>query len=57
MNVRAIAPAATVVISGVPASVKPQDRALCMQILTSVGGNVGTALGALQAEEAAEGES
>ncbi len=50
-------PAAKVTISGVPASVKPEDRALYMQILKSVGGNVGAALGALQAKEAAEGES
>jgi hypothetical protein len=50
-------PAAKVTIAGVPASVKPEDRALYMQILKSVGGNVDAALGALQAKEAAEGES
>jgi hypothetical protein len=47
-------PAATVTITGVPASVKPEDRALYMQILKSLGGNVAAALTALQAKEASE---
>lgn len=50
-------PAATVAISGVPASVKPEDRALYTQILKTVGGNITAALAALAAREAAEGES
>jgi len=50
-------PAAKVAISGVPASVKPEDRALYTQILTSLGGNIDAALAALAAREAAEGES
>ena len=49
-------PAATVAISGVPATVKPEDRALYMQILKSVGGNVNAALAGLAAVEAKEGE-
>jgi hypothetical protein len=47
-------PAAKVAISGVPATVKPEDRALYMQILKSVGGNVNLALAALAAKESAE---
>ena len=50
-------PAATVTISGIPETVKPEDRALCTQILKSVGGNVNAALAALAAKEAAEAES
>jgi hypothetical protein len=50
-------PAATVAISGVPATVKPEDRALYMQILKSVGGNVNAALAGLAAAEAKEGEA
>ena len=50
-------PAATVAISGVPASVKPEDRALYKQILKAVGGNINAARAALAAREAAEGES
>jgi hypothetical protein len=50
-------PAATVTISGIPATVKPDDRALYTQILKSVGGNVNAALAALAAKEAAEAES
>jgi hypothetical protein len=50
-------PAATAAISGVPATVKPEDRALYLQILKSVGGNVNAALAALAAKESAEGES
>ena len=44
-------------ISGVPATVKPEDRALYMQILKSVGGNVNLALAALAAKEASEAAS
>ncbi len=47
-------PAAKVAISGVPATVKPEDRALYMQILKSVGGNVNAALAGLAAAEAKE---
>ena len=50
-------PAAKVTISGVPATVKPEDRALYMQILKSVGGNVNAALAALAAAEAKEANS
>ena len=50
-------PAATVSTTSVPASVKAEDRALYLQILKSVGGNVSAALGALQAKEAAEAAS
>jgi hypothetical protein len=50
-------PAATATISGIPATVKPDDRALYTQILKSVGGNVNAALAALAAKEAAEAES
>ena len=39
---------------GVPATVKPEDRALYMQILKSVGGNVNAALAGLAAAEAKE---
>ena len=47
-------PAATSTITSVPASVKPEDRALYMQILKALGGNVSAALAALQAKEASE---
>jgi hypothetical protein len=50
-------PAAKVTISGVPATVKLEDRALYMQILKSVGGNVNAALAGLAAAEAKESES
>jgi hypothetical protein len=50
-------PATKVAISGVPATVKPEDRALYMQILKSVGGNVNLALAALAAKEASEAAS
>ena len=39
-------------ITGVPATVKPEDRGLYMQILKSVGGNVSLALAALAAADA-----
>ena len=45
-------PAATATVTSVPASVKPEDRALYLQILKSLGGNVSAALAALQAKEA-----
>ena len=45
-------PAATASVTSVPASVRPEDRALYLQILKSLGGNVSAALAALQAEEA-----
>lgn len=47
-------PAVKVQITGVPASVKPQDRALYLQILKSVGGNATVALATLLAREASE---
>jgi len=47
-------PAAKVAITGVPATVKPEDRALYLQILKSVGGNVNVALATLAAKEASE---
>jgi hypothetical protein len=50
----ALTPAATTSLTGIPASVKPEDRALYTQILRSVGGNVNAALAAYQAVEAAE---
>ena len=53
----ALGPAAKVAISGVPATVNPEDRALYMQILKSVGGNVNLALAALAAKEASEAAS
>lgn len=52
-------PAATTSISGMPASVKPQDRAVYAQILKSVGGNINAALealAALKADEASAGK-
>ena len=49
-----LTPAATNSTSRVPASVKPEDRALCAQILKSVGGNASAALAALAAIEAKE---
>jgi hypothetical protein len=49
-------PAATVTTTSVPATVKPQDRALYLQILKSVGGNVSAALAALAALEAKQAE-
>jgi hypothetical protein len=45
-------PAATVSTTSVPATVPDQDRALYLQILKSVGGNVSLALAALAAAEA-----
>jgi hypothetical protein len=50
-------PAAKVTVTGVPATVKAEDRALYMQILKSVGGNVNAALAALAAAEAKEANS
>lgn len=50
-------PAVKVAISGVPATVKPEDRALYMQILKSVGGNVNAALAGLAAAETKESAS
>jgi hypothetical protein len=50
-------PAAVVTVSGVPATVKPEDRALYMQILKSVGGNVNAALAALAAAESKVADS
>ena len=49
-----LTPAVTNDTSGVPASVKPEDRALYAQILKSVGGNASAALAALAAIEAKE---
>jgi hypothetical protein len=54
------APAATSAITGVPASVEPEDRALYAQILKSVGGNMNAALealAALKADEASAGKA
>ena len=50
-------PAATVALTGVPATVKAEDRALYMQILKSVGGNVNAALAGLAAAEAKKADS
>jgi hypothetical protein len=47
-----LTPAVTNSTSGVPASVKPEDRALYAQILKSVGGNASAALAALASIEA-----
>ena len=47
-----LTPAATNSTSGVPASVKAEDRALYAQILKSVGGNASAALAALASIEA-----
>ena len=49
-------PAATATMTAIPATVKPEDRALYAQILKLLGGNVNAALAALAAKEAAEGE-
>lgn len=46
-------PAATVATSSVPTAVKPEDRALYLQILKSFGGNVTAALASLAEIEAA----
>ena len=46
--------AATVTLTEVPASVKPDERALYMQILKSVGGNTAVALAMLQARQTPE---
>jgi hypothetical protein len=47
-----ISPAVTVAVTGVPASVSAEDRALYLQILKSVGGNAAVALAVLQARKA-----
>ena len=47
--------AATVTLTAVPASVKPDERVLYMQILKSVGGNAAVALAMLRAREASKG--
>ena len=53
VSVRALlTPAATNGTTSVPATVKPEDRALYLQILKSLGGNVTAALAALAALEA-----
>jgi hypothetical protein len=52
-----VGPAATVTTTGVPATVKAEDRALYLQILKSVGGNVNAALAGLAAAEAKEANS
>jgi hypothetical protein len=46
-------PAATVSTTAVPATVKPEDRQIYLQILKSLGGNVNAALAALAARETA----
>jgi hypothetical protein len=48
----AATPAATVSVSSVPSTVKAEDRALYLQILKSVGGNVNAAMAQLAAAEA-----
>ena len=50
-------PAATATVTSVPASVAPEDRALYLQILKSLDGNVNAALAALQAKETSETKS
>jgi hypothetical protein len=52
-----VGPAATVTTTGVPATVKAEDRALYMQILKACGGNVNAALAGLAAAEAKEANS
>ena len=47
-----VTPAATNQTTSVPATVKPEDRALYLQILKSLGGNVTAALVALEALQA-----
>ena len=47
--------AATVTLTAVPASVKPDERVLYMQILKSVGGNAAVALAMLHARESSQG--
>jgi hypothetical protein len=47
-------PAATATVTSVPATVKPEDRALYVQILKSLGGNVNAALAALAAFQSKE---
>ena len=49
------APAATVTTTAVPATVKPEDRQLYLQMLKALGGNVNAALAALAAMEAEAG--
>lgn len=49
-------PAATVQLSGVPSNVDADDRALYAQVLKS-SGNAGSAMGAVKAQDAKEGES
>ena len=48
-------PAATVTTTAVPATVKPEDRQLYLQMLKALGGNVNAALAALAAMEAEAG--
>jgi hypothetical protein len=50
-------PAATVTTTAVPATVKPEDRQLYLQMLKALGGNVNAALAALAAKEAVEAGS
>ena len=49
-----ITPAATTSVASVPASVAPEDRALYLQILKSLDGDVNAALAALQALQSKE---
>jgi hypothetical protein len=56
VSVAALAtPAATVTTTAVPATVKPEDRQLYLQMLKALGGNVNAALAALAAMEAEAG--
>ena len=48
-------PAATVTTTAVPATVKPEDRQLYLQMLKALGGNVNAALAALAAMETEAG--
>ena len=48
-------PADTVTTTAVPATVKPEDRQLYLQMLKALGGNVNAALAALAAMEAEAG--
>ncbi len=50
-------PAATATVTSVPASVAPEDRALYLQILKSLDGNVNAALATLQALQAKDGSA
>jgi hypothetical protein len=53
----AATPAAKVSISGVPASVDADDRAMYAQVLRTASGNVNAAMAAVSAQDRSSGES